>query len=704
MANDRDERRLTAILAADVVGYSRLIEADESGTRAALRTLRSEVTALHITEHAGRIVSTAGDSILAEFASVVDAVQCAAEIQRAMADRNEGIPEEKRILFRIGVNVGDIIVEGDDIHGNGVNVAARLESLADPGGVFISGDAFRQVENKLELGYENLGERKVKNIAKPVQVYRVLLAPEAAGTLITAKVPRQTPTRWVVAAAAVLAIVIGGGAIWNFAIRDVLPSVEAASLERMAFPLPDRPSLAVLPFDNLTGDAEQDYFVDGFVDDLITDLSKISTIFVVSRNSTFTYKGTPVKIKQVAEELGVRYVLEGSIRRADGTIRVNAQLIDALSGNHVWAEKFDGDAADIFALQDEINDKIVAGLAASVSKEQRIEAQRRETDSTEAWEAYRQGLKHIDRFTAIDNGLANGFFKKALELDPNYPSAIGLLAATYLEAAQRANPDWWREVGAETQKEAFAAFEPLLAKALETPTDFAYRLDARYAARQGQNERALTQAQRAVDLAPYNSGALVELAGVLIWAGRSEEGLRRFDEARRLNPKRIRTWNRGLALFSLERYEEAAAVFEARTGLSSSLGGVVMLTAIYAQLDQQEEMQGVRKEWFDQVQKRFGVDPTIFGTVSFFPWAKPEDQERFSGALQKAGLAAFRTKSATPQNIVLSGLRSRVWGDLDDLTRASTQARLHCSQYDRDAEYIPNDEKDGVVTYACVDR
>ncbi|MCH8111976.1 MAG: hypothetical protein IH905_08505 [Proteobacteria bacterium] len=506
------------------------------------------------------------------------------------------------------------------------------------------------------------------------------------------------------AAAAVLIIVIGGGSIWNFAIRESLPSVEAASLERMAFPLPDRPSLAVLPFDNLTGDAEQDYFVDGFVDDLITDLSKISTIFVVSRNSTFTYKGTPVKIKQVAEELGVRYVLEGSIRRAEGTIRVNAQLIDALSGNHVWAEKFDGDAADIFALQDEINDKIVAGLAASVSKEQRIEAQRRETDSPEAWEAYRQGLKHIDRFTAIDNGLANGFFKKALELDPNYASAIGLLAATYLEAAQRANPDWWREVGAETQKEAFAAFEPLLAKALETPTDFAYRLDARYAARQGQNERALTQAQRAVDLAPYNSGALVELAGVLIWAGRSEEGLRRFDEARRLNPKRIRIWNRVLALFSLERYEEAAAVFEARTGLSSSLGGVVMLTAIYAQLDQQEEMQGVRKEWFDQVQKRFGVDPTIFGTVSFFPWAKPEDQERFSGALHKAGLAAFRTKSATPQNIVLSGLRSRVWGDQDDLTRASTQARLHCSQYDRDAEYIPNDVPDGVATFECVDR
>ncbi len=637
MANGRDERKLTAILAADVVGYSRLIEADESGTRAALRTLRSEVTDPHIAEHAGRIVSTAGDSILAEFASVVDAVQCAAEIQRATASRNEGVPDDKRIQFRIGVNVGDIIVEGDDIHGDGVNVAARLEGLADPGGIFISGGAFDQVQNKLELGYENLGEQKVKNIAKPVQVYRVLLASEAAGTLITAKLPRQTPTRWVAAAAAVLAIVIGGGAIWNFAIRDTLPSVEAASLERMAFPLPDRPSLAVLPFDNLTGDAEQDHFVDGFTDDLITDLSKISTIFVVSRNSTFTYKGRAVQIRDVAEELGVRYVLEGSIRRADGAIRVNVQLIDALSGNHVWAEKFDGDASDIFALQDEINDKIVAGLSVKVSNEQRDEAQRRETDSPEAWEAYRQGLKHIDRFTAHDNGLANAFFKKAVELDPTYPSAIGLLAATYSEAARRGLPDWLREVGAETREEAIAAFEPLLARALDHPSSFAYRLDARYAAVQGQHERALTQAQRAVDLAPYHDGALFELAGVLIWAGRPEEALRRADEARRLNPKsRGLEWNRGLALFSLERYEEAAAAFE--TVPPSAAGVTLMLAATYAQLDRQEEMQAARDEWFEQTQKRFGRLPEISRTLPFFPWAKPEDRERLVGALRKAGV------------------------------------------------------------------
>ncbi len=636
MANKRDERKLTAIFAADVVGYSRLIEADESGTLAALTAHRAEALDPKITELRGRIVSTAGDSVLAEFASVVDAVQCAAEIQRAMADRNEGVSDDKRIQFRIGVNLGDIIVVGDDIHGDGVNVAARLESLADPGGIFISGDAFRQVENKLELGYEDLGERKVKNIAKPIQVYRVLLATEAAGTLITAKLPRQTPTRWVVAAAAVLIIVIGGGVIWNFAIRDVLPSVEAASLERMAFPLPDRPSLAVLPFDNLTGDAEQDYFVDGFVDDLITDLSKMSALFVVSRSSTFTYKGTPVKIRQVAEELGVRYVMEGSIRRAGGTIRINVQLIDAISGNHVWAEKFDGDADDIFALQDKINDKIAAALTLNIGIQQFQETGRRATNSPEAWEAYRQGITHINRFTAHDNGLANEFFKKALELDPNYAPAIGNLAATYSEAARRSDPEWWRAVGAETREEVVAAFEPILAKALENPTAAAYRLDARQATRQGQHGRALTQAQRAVDLQPYNPGALNELAGILTWAGKPEAGLARANEARRLHPKWLAPeWRRGVALFALERYEEAAAAFEALKPTALSTG---MLTATYAQLDQREHMEVARDRWFGPFQKRFGRLPKISRIMPLFPWAKPEDRERLANALRKAGV------------------------------------------------------------------
>ena len=383
--------------------------------------------------------------------------------------------------------------------------------------------------------------------------------------------------------AAVAIAIIGTVAIGSF-----IPSAEAQQREKlglslpgapanvadMAFPLPDKPSLAVLPFDNLSGHAEQDYFVDGFVDDLITDLSKISTIFVVSRNSTFTYKGAPVKIRQVAEELGVRYVVEGSIRRAGGTIRVNAQLIDALSGNHVWADRFDGDAADIFALQDEINDKIVAALSKSVSYQLRQEAARRETESPEAWDAFRQGWTHEARYTAHDNGSANALFKKAVELDPNYSSAITLLAGTYMHAMRNFSADWRREIGVETHEEAIAEFKPLLAKALEHPTAFTYMLDSRWALFQGQPERALTQAQRAVDLAPYGVIALNDLAHALIFAGRPEDGLRRADEMRRLNPKGLGGPHRlrGLALFSLERYEEAAAAFEAYRAAPTEFG------------------------------------------------------------------------------------------------------------------------------------
>ncbi len=458
--------------------------------------------------------------------------------------------------------------------------------------------------------------------------------------------------RWRKGAAVAIAI-IGAVAIGSFILPQVeaqqrdklglpLPGapVEPAEVENMAFPLPDKPSLAVLAFDNLIGDADQDYFVDGFVDDLITDLSKISTIFVVSRNSTFTYKGAPVKIRQVAEELGVRYVLEGSIRRAGGTIRVNAQLIDALSGNHVWAERFDGDAADIFALQDEINDKIVAALSENVSLQLRHEARRRETESPEAWDAFRQGWTHLERRTAHRNGLANALFKKAVELDPNYPSALALLAGTYMDAIRRFSADWRREIGVETHEEAIAEFKPLLAKALEHPTAFTYLIDAQWAEFQGQRERALTQAQRAVDLAPYSQGALHQLATALIYAGRPEEGLARADEMQRLDPKggggpRAR----GIALFNLERYEEAAAAFQAyRAARPNSFAAMLLLTATYAQLDRQEEMQAVRDLWFARVQKRSGGLPKISRFHRAFPFSKPEDRERFESALRKAGL------------------------------------------------------------------
>ncbi len=635
MANGRDKRRLTAIFAADVVGYSRLIGADETGTRAALRAHRSEVTDPKITEHEGRIVSTAGDSILAEFSSVVDAVECAAEIQRAMAARNEKVTEDKRIEFRIGVNLGDIIVEGDDIHGDGVNVAARLESLADPGGVFISGGAFDQVRNKLELGYEDLGERQVKNIADPVRTYRVLLDARSAGTVTPATSPRR-PTRRIAAAVSVLAIVIGGVAIWNFAIRESLPRVEAASIERMAFPLPDKPSLAVLPFDNLVADPDEDYFVDGFTGDLIADLSKISALFVMSRDATFAFKGRPVRIRDVAEQLGVRYVLDGGIRRAQGTIQVNARLIDAISGKPLWAETFDADASDVFELQDEIYGKIVAGLAVEVTAIERTEAHRGETDNAEAYDAYLQGQGRIERFTPQDLRLANEFLRKAAELDPDYSRAIALLTGAYSVAFQRG---WHQEVGAKSSEEALSTFERLLEIALKDPTDLAYRLDAGWASHNQDLARALTQMERALDLSPSHAETIFDLANLMIWAGRPEEALGGFKRAQRLSPGLKDPYLLGVAQFSLEKYAEAAVSFEAyRNETADSPGAAEMLTATYAQLGRQKEMQSARKEWFEPSQKRIGRSPTILETMRSFPFAKAEDRERLESAFRKAGV------------------------------------------------------------------
>ncbi len=327
MAQERVERRLAAILAADVVGYSRLVGMDEEGTIARLKALREELIDPSIAQHHGRVVKTMGDGILVEFPSVVDAVRNAVEVQRALAEREADVPEDRRIVFRVGVNLGDIVIDGDDILGDGVNVAARLEGLAEPGNICISGDVFRQVEGKLDLGFEDLGEQQVKNIEKPVRVYRVLLEPEAAGSVVGERGLGRPRWRLGAMAAAVLALVAGGGAWW----WQVQPDFEPADATKMAFPLPEKPSIAVLPFANLSGDPEQAYFADGLTEDIITSLASFPNLFVIARHSTNKYKGKAVDIRDVAHDLGVRYVLEGSVRRSGNTVRITAQLIDALS-------------------------------------------------------------------------------------------------------------------------------------------------------------------------------------------------------------------------------------------------------------------------------------------------------------------------------------------------------------------------------------
>jgi len=359
MTTQEVKRKLAAILSADVKGYSRLMGEDEKGT---VRTLNAykELMAGLIQHHHGRMVDAPGDNLLAEFASVVDAVECAVEIQKELKTRNADLPENRRMEFRIGVNLGDVIEDGEQILGDGVNIAARLESLSEAGGICISGTAFDQVRNKLELGYDYLGEQSVKNIALPVRVYKVLMEPEAAGKVIGEK--KVKPKQWqrvVISLVAAVIVVVAAIAIWRLYLRPTTPPVEVASKEKMAFPLPDVPSIAVLPFVNMSEDPKQEFLCDGITEEIITALSRVPRLFVIARNSTSIYKGRSVKVKQVSEELGVRYVLEGSLQRSGDRVRITAQLIDALTGHHLWAERYDRDLKDIFALQDEITIKVL---------------------------------------------------------------------------------------------------------------------------------------------------------------------------------------------------------------------------------------------------------------------------------------------------------------------------------------------------------
>src|SRR5437016_14113787 len=374
-------RRLAAILAADVAGYSRLMGADEEGTLDRLKALRRELLDPKIAEHRGRIVKTSGDGLLVEFAGVVDAVRCAVAVQQAMPERNTGAGADNRIELRIGINLGDVIVEGDDLYGDGVNIAARIEALADAGGVFVSNTVHDQVRDRLPFGFEDLGEQQVKNIARPVRVYRV---------------------------------------------RDVGSVAKAGAAP--ALPLPDKPSIAVLPFANISGDPEQEYFADGMVEEIITAVSKVRWFFVIARNSTFTYKGHAVDVKQVGRELGVRYVLEGSVRKSGNRIRVTAQLVEAATGNHVWAERYDRDLADIFAVQDEITERLVAAIEPELYEAEQVRSQSKRPDSLDAWECVIRALSCIGQGTRDENTEAEALCRRAIAIAPGYGRAHSLLA------------------------------------------------------------------------------------------------------------------------------------------------------------------------------------------------------------------------------------------------------------------------------------
>jgi adenylate cyclase len=380
------DRKLAAILAADVVSYSTLMEIDEAGTFARLKAARKELFEPEIARHHGRVFKLMGDGMLAEFGSAVDAIECAVTLQRGLAERNVDFPEDKRIQVRMGINLGEVIVDGEDRYGEGVNIATRLEQMAEPGAIYVSGKVAKEIEKKVAFGFEPMGERKVKNIAEPVAVYRVKLGGPAASAPAKPVLSRPR-VGFVVAGIAAIAILALAG-VYGFSIlrRAEMP------------PLPDKPSIAVLPFDNLSDDPQQTYFADGMAEDLMTDLSRISGLFVIARNSSFAYRGKATDVRRVAQELGVRYVLEGSVRRVGELVRVNVQLIDGMTGTHQWAERYDGQQTAIFALQDEVTKAVVTALALQISAHDQEALSQRDTAVPEAydaflrgWEAYRRG-------------------------------------------------------------------------------------------------------------------------------------------------------------------------------------------------------------------------------------------------------------------------------------------------------------------------
>ena len=552
------QRKLAAVLMADVAGYGRLSQSDEEGTRARFQADLHDIFEPQIAEHHGRLVKTMGDGVLVEFGSVVDALRCAIELERAEAGRNASLSVDRRLEFRIGINLGDVIVEGDDIHGDGVIIAERLQGLAEPGGITISGTAYDQVKTKIAVGYAHLGEQPVKNIAEPVRVYRVLTDPAAAGRTISAVKEVKRPWRRPAIAAGVALLAAAAGlAAW---LRPWEPPVETASVERMALPLPDKPSIAVLPFDNLSADPEQGYFADGMTEDLITDLSKISGIFVIARNSSWAYKGKPIKVQQVAEELGVRYVLEGSVRRQGDQVRINAQLIDAMAGHHLWAERYDGALSDVFALQDKVIGQIVAALAVKLTSEEQAATAEVETGNPEAYDSLLQGWDHLRKDNEEETLKAITLFNKAIELDPGYSRAYAALAT----ANWRIVVSNWEAAAGAGFEHAFERTNASLAKAMEKPTSLAYAVSAEILTREGRHDEAFAAINKAMALAPNDPENYIAKAKILDATGRAAEAEEAARRAMRLDPRFAPGTLRVLALslFHQERYQETIDTIE----------------------------------------------------------------------------------------------------------------------------------------------
>ena len=526
------QHRLAAILAADIVGYSRLVAADEAGTLDAMRTLRAELWDPVTEAHGGRLVGTAGDSRLVEFSSTVAAVECAVAIQRAMVDRNADVPEDRRIRLRIGVNLGDVVVDGDDILGDGVNVAARLEAEAAPEGICVSDDVMRQVRGRLDLAFTDGGERELKNIPHPVRVWH-----------------------------------------WT-------PETAAGAATEAPLALPDKPSIAVLPFDNMSGDPEQEYFADGITEDIITALSKFRWLFVIARNSTFTYKGHAVSIADVARELGVRYVVEGSVRKAGARVRVTAQLIEAASGNHVWAERYDRDLTDIFELQDEITETITGAIEQEIGSVERTLAAHKRPENLEAWDLLQRGLHDLWQMDGENLEASVGFLRQSIARDPSFAEAHGHLAFARLHQVFLGFEDDADGAIADAKAHTHEAIK------YDDRNSLGHEMLSRILGFEQRYDEAVMAAARAVEINPNSASANFALASICMYTERSAEALEPIDRTIRLSPKDPRRFihlsAKGVMLGELGRLDEALELLRQATSMPHGDYRSAMYLARYA--------------------------------------------------------------------------------------------------------------------------
>jgi adenylate cyclase len=625
MADEGFKRKLTTIFSADVVGYSRLMEDNEEATIQTLNAYRNSMSTL-IQQHSGRVVDMTGDNLMAEFSSVVDAVKCAVETQKEISKQNADLPENRWMLFRIGVNLGDIVEEDDRIYGDGVNIAARLEGMAEGGGICISGTVYDQLKNKLELGYQYLGEHSVKNIAAPVRVYKVLMEPEAAGKIIGEK--RKTK-RWMAVAVAVVILI--GLAGWYLYIEQS-KRIEPASLEKMAFPLPDKPSIAVLPFTNLSSEKEQEYLCDGLSEGIIDGLAKNDRIFVIARNSSFTYKGKPTKIKQVAEDLGVRYVLEGSIQKAGDRVRITAQLIDGLSGHHLFSERHDRKLKDILNLQDEITMKVLTAVQVKLTVGEGAIISAKGTKNLDAYLKVTQAREYKGSTMNKERvEKAMQLLEEAIALDPEYAYAYSYLSMAHFDLVALGasnSPIESLRRAVELGKKAVALDEsnPVAHSCLAFPYMYLREFD-----------KAISEAEKGVSLAPNYAGGYFPLGAVLSAVGRPKEAIRALEKCLRLSP--VPVHNRVLGALAISyrevgQYEEAIATYKKELQFAGpdQLMAHLGMALTYVMMGRENE---ARSEGAEVMR----IDPEF--SLERFIKSIPYDQSKknqIASALRKTGL------------------------------------------------------------------